>query len=787
MNRLLWFHLVLVIGLLCSIIPKYNYAQQSTITIEPQQLQEGYLIENHPWKMYWRQLVDAHTQSNDYEWIQFPQRFDNTVYKGQHLPARGYATYVTTIKTPNNQKQLGILVTDAYTNSRIFINDSLYITSGKFDTVPGGSKPFWQTKVLRLPRTDSFSLVIQISNFEHSKGGPFKPLLIGQYDYVYNKWQRSVANDVWLSGCLFMGGLFFVALFAFGPRDKATLYFALFCLCYSYRFVGSGNYALHSFWQNISWHTSLKLEYLSLYLSLLFLAQYMRKLFNNDVNPLSYNLLSAICGLLSVCVVFTPASFYTQLLNPFLILMMGVIVYTFWAVYRFTKNKRSGWPYALASIGILLIVFLVVNLQYFGVIKRQELILTLGYIIFFFLQALILAFRFQFLLKEAKEAAIQALRAKTDFLSTMSHEIRTPLNSVIGISHILLHEQPRPDQKKNLDTLLFSAKNLLNIVNDILDFNKIEAGKLNLEIIPTQLAQLLHNVTDGWQAAAKEKQLNLTLHISSELQALQVQTDPTRLAQVLNNLIHNAIKFTPQGHIEVSVTTITINATTAIVECSVADTGIGISEEQQQIIFDRFTQADSSTRRSFGGTGLGLAICKRIIQAMNSELLVASTKSNGSRFYFTLALPIVNTALPNNSNPTTTTHLTVNEATPLTPYKILLVEDNAINVMVATNFLKLWGATFEVAENGEEAIAKVNHFEPDVILMDMHMPVMDGYEATKTLRKQGFRKPIIALTASVFGNVEQLKNDIGIDDMVVKPFQPDTLLSTILQHVRGSV
>ncbi|MFY7979459.1 MAG: ATP-binding protein, partial [Sediminibacterium sp.] len=426
-----------------------------------------------------------------------------------------------------------------------------------------------------------------------------------------------------------------------------------------------------------------------------------------------------------------------------------------------------------------LIIFFMINLKYFNIIQPPRFILFLGYITFFVLQSLILSFRFAFILKEAKAQAEQGLKAKNDFLSTMSHEIRTPLNSILGMTNIMLMEKPTEDQKEQLNVLLFSANNLLSIVNDILDYNKIDAGKIGFESIEMDLKNIAQKLIAGFNTLAKDKGIELKLDIDVALNSHLIG-DPTRTSQIIGNLVHNAIKFTKKGYVALRIKVLEQDLHQVRLLIEVEDTGIGIASEKQQMIFDQFTQADNSTSRNFGGTGLGLAISKRLLELQGADLKLKSESNKGSLFYFEinypLAAPKLNIPTPVQSSAPT------EESKPLTGMTILLVEDNEVNILVAKTFLSKWGANIDIAQNGQEAIDQFNPLVHKLVLMDMHMPVMDGYEATRKLRARGVTTPIIALTASLPREIETRIKETGIDDIVVKPFIPSELFKLILHY-----
>ena len=406
-------------------------------------------------------------------------------------------------------------------------------------------------------------------------------------------------------------------------------------------------------------------------------------------------------------------------------------------------------------------------------------IVFIGYVLFFFLQSLVLSHRFAYTLRKAADEAQQGLKTKTEFLSTMSHEIRTPLNVVIGMAHLLLRNTPRRDQEKNLNVLLFSANNLLSIVNDILDYNKIEAGKINFEMIPMDIASIAQHITGGLSSKAVEKNITLNTTIDSRI-THKIIGDPTRTSQVIYNLVHNAIKFTGQGSVELSIQAEKITNDKITLAIKVTDTGIGIEPEKQQLIFDRFTQADSSTSRSYGGTGLGLAITKRILELQDVVLNLRSEPGKGSVFYFSQNFALSNEPVSTEEQ----YNKDIVSDKQLQDVRILVVEDNPFNIMVAQSLLERSGAIVEVATNGVEALEKIQPGKYRLVLMDLNMPVMDGFEATRHLRARGITLPVIALTASLPAEVEKDVQSAGLTDIVVKPFNPDELFRVLLKHLK---
>lgn len=383
-------------------------------------------------------------------------------------------------------------------------------------------------------------------------------------------------------------------------------------------------------------------------------------------------------------------------------------------------------------------------------------------------------------LTHAREQAEEAAREKQSFLSMMSHEIRTPLNAVVGIAHLLSQENPRPDQLELLQTLRFSSGNLLSLINNVLDLSKIDAGKITFEEADFALSDLIWSIVRSHRFKAGEKRIGLTAVLSPAIPPV-IRGDQARLTQVLHNLISNALKFTQEGGVSVEVSLDGETDDDCILGFSVTDTGIGIPKDKQESIFDAFVQADAATTRRYGGTGLGLPITKRLLDLQKSSLHLISTPGSGSRFWFRLRFG--KGQLPANSDQPGEPCQTVD----LSTLRVLLADDNQINQMVASRFLQKWNITPALASDGLVALQKVMEAEYDLVLMDLQMPVMDGFEASRRIRQLGGKYlslPIAALTADTVDDVRERALAAGITDFLTKPFSPDDLHRLVTRYAR---
>ena len=388
-------------------------------------------------------------------------------------------------------------------------------------------------------------------------------------------------------------------------------------------------------------------------------------------------------------------------------------------------------------------------------------------------------------IRDSKELR-RAKEAKEKFLANMSHEIRTPINGIAGMISLLSGTNPSPEQQKYLGAIKTSTDNLKVIINDILDISAIESGKLKFEKIGFKINNLLPQVIENFLPQAKEKNIDLNYSMDQDSN-LVLLGDPVRLSQILINLISNALKFTLSGKISINVKTKTLSDQNVLSVIEINDTGIGIPADKLETIFDSFRQADESVSRKFGGTGLGLSIVKQLVGLQNGEIKVSSFENKGTKFTISLPFELGSSEDLKYEAEAHINQININSRLP--GLRVLLVEDNEINRLYASNLMKNWECEVDIAENGLICLEKLTRKTYDVILMDIQMPVMDGFEATKSIRTNfkipKSETPIIALTANAIKGDNEKCIAIGMNEYLSKPFIPHDLFSILSNYYKG--
>ena len=701
----------------------------------------------------------------------------NKLLSDQGYDNFGFGTLVCVLKVPFKQG-LALEVPDMYSAYRIFINDSLVVSKGKVGTSKETSKASRSKKLIPIySASDTLKLEIEMANFSHVKYGFNKPIKIGYYTELHQSKITTVAYDLFLTGSLAIGGFFFLGLYYFGRKSKLGLYFALFCITYSYRVISWENFVLHDLVPNYPWWISIRVEYISLYLSALFFIKYSVNLFKEESIPILANLFTYLCLSFTLLTLILPVEWFTSFSMIFIIMLLSMIFYIVYIYVIAGIHKRANSTYSLLSLTGIAIVFTLKSTAYFDLIEEPVVLTGIGQLFFFSFQAIILSrvFALEWIL--AKEHAEQLSKAKSEFMSMISHEIKTPLNAILGTAYHLIEDQPKKSHEKDLEYLKNSTENLSVLVDNILDYSKLSIGEIELTPEKVDFVRYINKTLNPYRELAFKKGLAFFVNYDPLIPKL-MSLDKIKLASVFFHLLDNAIKFTEKGEIRISIVVKNKKGDQVDLLFGIQDTGIGIEENMISQIFNVFVQANQSESRKYSGTGLGLSMTKHLLKLMGSELKVNSQPGKGADFHFELNLKMIDDSVLAEEY---SDHLA-----DLTDKEILLVEDNEVNSMIAKRLLKKWGIRVTHAWNGLECLSKCENKNFDVILMDLQMPEMDGYEASTILRSRKCKTPIIALTASTKEKAGDQLHAAGMNDLISKPYKPEVLYHVICKYLQST-
>ena len=613
------------------------------------------------------------------------------------------------------------------------------------------------------------------------------------YDEISSK---KALIDSHLDIALLVGALFFLSIYNFllyfGSNRKENLYYSLY-LFFAVIWIAL-SYGLLSVVFDVYGILYFKLNY-SLMLMPIFLILFIMEVFQTKRQYKKEHLfLKSVIFLISINIVYGLYNFDVAIKLASLLAAYTMLITIFTSISFYRKKDKIAKYFILGHT--FFIIFNILALLYYRGFIENNYVTSHGVGIGITIEAIMLSFIISYRIKlleikdkefkktlklkvqnrtkelEAqKYKAQEATRTKSTFLANMSHEIRTPMNGIIGMTHLALRDNKDKKQKHYLQNINQSATSLLIIINDILDFSKIEAGKLNIEKIDFNLEDLINNIKNMMILKAKEKSLSFDI-IYDENTKFYLYGDNLRIGQVLINLINNAIKFTDKGSVKVI-----ISNQNNIFRFKVVDTGIGLTSEEQSKLFKSFSQADETITRKYGGTGLGLSISKQLIDLMDGKIWVESKIDEGSEFIFEIELP------KSKKSNVKIIEVDKQDITVLNGSKLLLVEDNLINQEIIIGLLENSGIDMDIANNGREAIQKFKTKKYELILMDLQMPIMDGYEATTIIRKLDSNIPIIALSANAMKTDIEKTKIIGMDEHLNKPIDIDKLYGVLLKYI----
>lgn len=762
--------------------------QNGQLKMEDHDLQNDGIVElSGEWAFYWMPETFEQPGPGIAEHMQSVPVVVPDVWNRNGIPGTGYAMYRLHVLLGRQYNQeLALLFKGIGTSAEIYINNEKYASIGRIGITKEDVLPEQKTEIVRfVPNNKIVDIVVKVANFHHWQGGIWNPVYMGPADNLERFQNAGLFFDSFLSGILFLMFCYLIFYYFRNTYSIKTLYLAVFCFLFIIRVVFVGAGIANIFIPHLHRDIFVTITYVDLYLIIPFMVLYINAIFPKDAFDIANKASLIISALFIMSVFVFPSEISTRLMAYFQIVIILFIFVCGTVVVKAVKSQRFG-AYIFLS-GFIFLSLLALN----EILISRHIINSidssiLGIILFIVSQIIIITKEFSVLAVSKKEAEIAA-ETKSLFMANMSHEIRTPMNIVIGMNHLLEQTELNSQQQDYLKKSKIASEGLLSIINDILDISKIEAGKVDVESIELSIHEIINNQLSMFLPKANEKGLVFTSKIDKDI-PFSLLGDPYRLNQILTNIVSNAIKFTQKGAIHIAVHILSDSEDgDLLLLFEVQDSGIGMSPEQQEHLFETFQQADSTTTRMYGGTGLGLAICKELTQLLMGHISVHSKLHEGTTFK--IEIPFKRMA----GNSESIIHSKVNESsTDLDSIKgasVLLVEDNVLNQQVASEIMSQKGLNVDVAENGKNALSALDKKKYDIVLMDIQMPVLDGYQSTVEIRKNKKYEhlPVIAMTAHTFKSTVDACFKAGMNDYISKPIEPEKLFKLLIKWLKPRV
>jgi signal transduction histidine kinase/ActR/RegA family two-component response regulator len=775
-----YLHIILWLLLGCQAFAQPQ-VYRGEVDVRSYDFSKGSIALTGEWEFYWNTLYHPDTRTPAaYENPSYSEFLEpwSTYTQPAHFfsPQFGYATYRLILKTDEQTPDLSLYIPLFYSSYELYINGEGVENNGHPDTSKATSSPNWRpsAKALNL-KPGKNEILLLVSNFDHHKGGTYKPLLLGTSSQINVRRNFGIGASFFLAGCLLIAGAIAFGLFWFNRKDYSGLFFSLFCIAYTYRALGTDEYVINAVFDGISWSFALRLEYGSLYLSVIFYTYFVKNLVTNKIPSWAYHTVATVSALAFATLVLPPHLF-TSFMDFYLAFLGITMVYiAIVSLLTIDFSHKMSWLTISGALLLTLVIFLKFGVQ-LKLIPELIWLDFVGYILFIFTQAIALIIRFGRNLRETTTAAGVASKSRAEFLNTMSHELRTPMNAILGMSDFLAQTELTASQKDKVQTIQKNGESLLAIILDILSISELESGKITLEKKPLNIEECLRGVVNLALKEKANKPIDLEIKVDPDIPDRLIG-DATRLKQIFMNLVGNAFKFTEKG--KVSVTGEMVGATENGIELrfKVKDTGIGMASSRLRGITKAFKQAEEGNTRKYGGIGLGLSVVKDLVAQMQGTFAIQSEKGKGTtvELTFSLELPKLNLRQEEVSTVANPREIDKN-------LKILYAEDNPVNQKLLVMMMKTFGLDIDVAENGKVAWHKALEKNYNIILMDLQMPEMDGFEATRRIIEDVRTRPIIiAVTANASGSDRKKCFESGMNDFISKPIKADVLKQGIIK------
>ncbi|MEN6350080.1 MAG: ATP-binding protein [Syntrophomonas sp.] len=759
--------------------------------------QNGLINLSGDWDFYWQKLL-GYDDLNDNNTkpdlpAEVPRVWNTYKINGQNLPGFGYATYRLEIKNAPAGQELAIRMSTVSTAYNLYINDRLIAANGQVGTDQEHFRPEYRpVTVTFIPPSGDFDIILQIANFSYARGGAWYPIIMGSVPGIAAYDKSIVGKDLFLLGALLIMALYYLCIFLMRKEDKAGLYFVLMCLIATGRILIYGDYLINWIFPGVGYHAIVTIDYVTLVWFPVVFVLLIGELFPEHTSPQLIKTFSIYAALMSLFVILFPIRIYTGLTYPLEAVALLMAAYAVICSARaFQKHKFDS---VIVFIGALALAMGGIH----DVLYQNNIIPSgwgefspFGFLVMLFLQALILAKRLAKAYLDARllsEKLLKLDKMKDEFLANTSHELRTPLNAMINIADTISRETGKAineRQKAGLAMIVSNGKRLANMVNEILDYAKLKNYDLQMNLEPVSLKHMVESVMNVF-ARLNKTGIKMATAIPDGLP--DIYADENRLLQILYNLIGNAVKFTENGYVRVSAAQVG-----EMVEICVEDTGMGIAEDEFDVIFEPFRQIEESLTRRSGGTGLGLSITKYLVEAHGGKMRLESKVGRGSKFYF--SIPVSPAAASERSWPYEAAAAEIaaygyrGAYTGRFPFRhkgdgprIMLVDDNEANLMSLAGILIMEKYSVTAVCSSEDFFAEFKGAgEWCLVILDVMLPGMSGYEICCEIRKSFSvsELPVLMLTARTSTPDIVMGMEAGANDYLAKPFDTEELLARV--------